>query len=130
MTTMEEVLRAIPDSALRDRVAYGWGLRTYRPMDYEDPAQVLVSQGGFTVPTIYRQGCLICMDPEYALMGMTLCRPCPVCNGHIPGDDTTCDDCAYDLMDGDYEIQTPVEAWYENSDDATYPDVYSKHTDE
>jgi hypothetical protein len=43
-----------------------------------------------------RTGCYICDDPEYALMGLPLCYPCPACGGHIPADDCVCDDCGRD----------------------------------
>lgn len=97
MTDIEDVLSAITDDGLRARVAEGWGLHQYTPMPQGDPAQALIASAGMTVPTIYRQGCYICMDPEFALMGMSLCRVCPDCGGHIPGDDVVCDDCHYDL---------------------------------
>lgn len=41
--------------------------------------------------TVYNPNCYICKDPEFALMGMTLCYPCPECGGHVPADDVTCE---------------------------------------
>jgi len=41
-------------------------------------------------------GCYICQDPEFALMGMPLCRKCPACGGHVQADDTVCWQCGLD----------------------------------
>lgn len=64
-----------------------------------------------------RPGCYICEDPEFELMGLPLCRPCPVCTllrnqptradggsrlvpyGHVPADDTACSDCDQDAQE-------------------------------
>lgn len=55
-----------------------------------------------TPQTVYRAGCYICEDDEFARMGMPLCKPCPKCEGgHIAADDTVCDKCGYDLYEED-----------------------------
>lgn len=41
--------------------------------------------------TVYNEKCYICRDPEFALMGLPLCYPCPECGAHVPADDTICD---------------------------------------
>lgn len=43
-----------------------------------------------------RSSCYICMDPDFARMGLPLCRTCPDCQGHVPADDTVCSDCGVD----------------------------------
>ncbi len=45
---------------------------------------------------IYRENCYICRDPDFAAMGMPLCRPCTFCQGHVPADDCVCTDCGKD----------------------------------
>lgn len=52
--------------------------------------------------TVYNERCYICRDPEFALMGLPLCYPCPVCGAHVPADDTTCDD-GHELEPEDWE---------------------------
>ena len=49
--------------------------------------------------TVYSEGCYICEDPEFALMGLPLCYPCSKCGGHVPADDCVCDDCETDQRD-------------------------------
>ena len=50
-----------------------------------------------TKTTVYNDRCYICRDPEFALMGLPLCKPCKhevdgvVCGAHIPADDVECD---------------------------------------
>lgn len=59
-------------------------------------------------------GCSICQDPEFAQMGLPLCRPCPECqrqgrgSGHIPADDSKCDVCEYEDGPDDYPQPAPV----------------------
>lgn len=65
----------------------------------DDPAYALLQDGYTSKPTIYRQGCYICEDPEFAQMGLPLCKPCPRCGGHVAADDSECDDCGLDTMD-------------------------------
>lgn len=79
-----------------------------RQMKTSDPAYFLLSGGHTSTPTVHRSGCYICEDPEYARMGLPLCKPCPECMrnaknegdmGHIPADEPVCDDCGYDLQE-------------------------------
>lgn len=55
-------------------------------------------------------GCYICRDPEFAQMGLPLCRPCPDCqrngrgSGHIPADDDGCSVCEYEDGPDDYPV--------------------------
>jgi len=44
-----------------------------------DPAFALLLDGFTTTPVVHQDGCYICEDPEYAQMGLPLCRPCPEC---------------------------------------------------
>jgi hypothetical protein len=53
----------------------------------------------------YRSDCYICRDPDFAQMGLPLCRKCAKCDGHIPADDTICSDCGNDEMDDYAEAQ-------------------------
>lgn len=63
-----------------------------KPMSSDDPAYFLLN-GPHSRPTIFKQGCYICEDIEFALMGLPLCRKCEHCGGHIAADDVRCDDC-------------------------------------
>lgn len=65
-------------------------------MQTGDPAYWMLSSGPVTPKTIHRDGCYICEDPEFAQMGLPLCKPCPSCGGHVPADDVVCDDCGDD----------------------------------
>lgn len=62
----------------------------------EDPAYALLLDEVTSTPVIYRAGCYICNDPEYARMGLPLCEICVKCKGHVPADDNMCDDCGFD----------------------------------
>ena len=77
-----------------------------RPLSPNDPAYFLLEQGRNdpskrSKVEVYKQGCHICEDPEFALMGLPLCYPCAQstvdgnvqCGGHIAADDTICDTC-------------------------------------
>lgn len=72
-----------------------------RPLPPNDPARQLLryNKSGKRVNrsepnmSIYREDCYICKDPEFAQLGMPLCRPCSVCGGHVATDDCVCDDC-------------------------------------
>lgn len=71
-----------------------------------DPAYKLLTDGVTSTPKVHRNTCYICEDPEFAQMGLPLCRPCPQCTGdsdqpkgHIAADDVTCDECGYDEQD-------------------------------
>jgi hypothetical protein len=69
-------------------------------MKPSDPAYWMLKDDFVTVPTIHRKGCYICEDPEFAQMGLPLCYPCPSCKtGHVPADDSECDDCGIDVQD-------------------------------
>lgn len=62
-----------------------------------DPAYQLLQDDFTSTPEVYREGCYICEDPEFAQMGLPLCKPCVVCEvGHVPADDIYCDDCDAD----------------------------------
>lgn len=43
------------------------------------------------VPGLYRETCYICTDPEFAMLGMSLCYACGECGGHVPADDVECE---------------------------------------
>jgi hypothetical protein len=62
----------------------------------DDMAHRLLTDDFTSTPIVHRDGCYICEDPEFAQMGLPLCRKCPKCGGHIAADDTVCDDCGYD----------------------------------
>lgn len=78
-------------------------------MKPSDPAYWMLKDGFASKPQVYRESCYICNDPEFAAMGLPLCRPCPECSktegkiGHIPADDEKCSEC------GAYE-EEPMEA--------------------
>jgi hypothetical protein len=68
-----------------------------RPLPDDDPAMhLLLDEYVSAVADVHRDSCYICRDPEFAQMGMPLCRPCPECGGHVPADDSVCDDCGHD----------------------------------
>lgn len=47
-----------------------------------DPAFWMLLDGHTSTAVVYLEGCYICEDPEFAQMGMPLCRPCPECVRH------------------------------------------------
>lgn len=53
-----------------------------------------------STPVIFKEGCYICEDPDYRRMGLPLCRRCTKCGGHVAADDTICDDCGHDALEG------------------------------
>ena len=81
------------------------------PLPPGDPAQWMLSRGRAedwavatgqldesertwvtkTHPEIYKSTCYICIDEEFALMGMPVCKPCPMCGVHWAADDGECD---------------------------------------
>ena len=81
------------------------------PLPLDDPAYFMLQRGidevegrrpntGWvtqTHPEIYSESCYICRDPEFALMGLPVCKPCPVlidgqpCGAHWAADDAECD---------------------------------------
>lgn len=75
-------------------------------MRTDDPAYWMLSDGKTTSTTVYDEKCYICRDPEFAQMGLPLCKPCPVCTakegkdaGHVPADDTVCTVCGADAYE-------------------------------
>lgn len=70
-------------------------------MQTSDPTYWMLKDGKTTTPTVHKDGCYICEDPEFAQMGLPLCYPCAKCKGHVAADDTYCDDCGTDQ----YELQ-------------------------
>ena len=75
-----------------------------------DPAYALLLNGHTSTPEVFRIGCYICEDPEFAQMGLPLCQQCPFCKartsrqvfkeyGHVAADDSECDDCGRDVRD-------------------------------
>lgn len=80
----------------------------YRPLPASDPAYWMLQkgladeaegkEGWVTKTTAYNERCYICRDPEFALMGLPLCKPCNVvvdgvvCGAHTPADDCVCDE--------------------------------------
>lgn len=85
------------------------------PLPLDDPAAWMLQRGideaegrrentGWvtkTHPEIYNPNCYICRDPEFALMGLPVCKPCPICGAHWAADDGVCDE-GCDVM-GYYE---------------------------
>lgn len=66
------------------------------PLREDDPAYWLLERGiadpsQRSTTTVFKSGCYICEDPEFALMGLPLCYPCKECGGHVPADDTRCE---------------------------------------
>lgn len=84
----------------------------------EDPAFALLHDGPTTDPEVYRRGCFICEDPEFARMGLPLCRACPTCSandaepgsGHIAADDSVCDVCHRDEETGEVDEDAALAA--------------------
>lgn len=77
------------------------------PMRPDDPAYFLLTDDYTTTPVVHDPNCYICLDPEFAQMGLPLCRPCPKCSeqpdkdielfaGHISADDAICTSCGYE----------------------------------
>jgi len=76
--------------------------RTLGPDDPGDPAYFLLERGRNdpskrTPVIIKKDGCYICEDPEFSMMGLPVCKPCPVlvdglpCGQHWAADDCVCD---------------------------------------
>lgn len=63
-----------------------------KPMSPDDPAYWMLFDGHETIPDpdIYEVTCSICRDPEFAQMGLPLCRPCEICGDHVAADDCVC----------------------------------------
>jgi len=74
------------------------------PLKPNDPAYWMLEEGrrkvesgeGIKRSGVYNPNCYICLDPEFALMGLPLCSPCTftddgvVCGAHTPADDVEC----------------------------------------
>jgi hypothetical protein len=73
----------------------------------DDPAYALLQDDYTSTPVVHRRGCYICEDPEFAQMGLPLCRKCPSCGGHVAADDTVCDDCGEDEYEAWLASQHP-----------------------
>ena len=86
-------------------------------MRTNDPAYWMLEQGREdpskrSQPTVYRGGCYICRDEEFALMGLPLCWACYVCGGHVAADDTRCDECTHDHSEGPSDLSVyQVTSW-------------------
>ena len=95
-------------------------------MRKDDPAYWMLHDGVETKPVVHSDTCYICRDPEFAQMGLPLCRRCPACNGHIAADDTVCDSCGLD----DHHFWETVEAnrrdWIAAVFSTGYPDYEHK----
>lgn len=69
----------------------------------QDPNIFSVKKAG----VLHDDSCYICLDPEFAQMGMPLCYPCEACtanpdvphSGHVPADDTLCTVCGSDAYE-------------------------------
>jgi hypothetical protein len=66
-----------------------------------DPAYDLLRDDYRSTPVVHRRTCYICIDMEFARMGLPLCSPCCQCAakgnaGHIPADNPECDDCEHE----------------------------------
>lgn len=75
----------------------------------DDPAYWLLTDENthHSVPnqSIFRENCYICRDPEFAQMGLPLCKPCEACGGHVAADDTECWDCGEDAQELYYKAR-------------------------
>lgn len=74
------------------------------PLRPDDPCYWMLERGrkepsARTPKTVHRDGCYICEDPEFSLMGLPLCMPCMVCGGHVAADEMHCDGCGADQED-------------------------------
>lgn len=71
-----------------------------------DPAREMLDKVPVTKQKVHRATCYICIDREFARLGMPLCNVCCQCSakalagaGHIAADDTQCDDCGHELCE-------------------------------
>ena len=67
------------------------------------PMERVLYNDGYTSSTrVYDENCYICRDPDFARMGLPLCRECDDCKengrglGHVAADDTECTVCGWD----------------------------------
>lgn len=76
---------------------------TSQPLRANDPAAWMLGDDHPTSkPQVHSSSCYICLDPEFARMGLPLCRSCEQCGegkGHVPADDDTCTVCGHIEMD-------------------------------
>ena len=77
----------------------------------DDPAQMLLQNPDvYTIPEVYDENCYICNDPEFAQMGLPLCKSCPDCGdgkGHVPADDVSCTVCGSSSLYDAYMSDQP-----------------------
>jgi len=75
-----------------------------KKMKPNDPAYWMLFDGFESKPNleIYDPNCYICNDPEFAQMGLPLCRPCLICKAHVAADDCVCNN-------GHAQPQDPLE---------------------
>jgi hypothetical protein len=79
------------------------------PMKPSDPAYWMLFDEFTTTPVVHADHCYICNDPEFAQMGLPLCKKCPNCVrtgaglGHIPADDPVCTVCNWEEGPDDYD---------------------------
>jgi hypothetical protein len=72
--------------------------------DLTPAEQILYDDSHTSTPVVHDENCYICTDPDFAQMGLPLCRPCPECTqggepkGHVPADDTVCTVCGHDTQ--------------------------------
>jgi hypothetical protein len=84
-----------------------WMLQTGKRLEAEGvTGDLVVGPDWLQEKEVHRDGCYICEDPEFRLMGLPLCKACPQCSaegnnvlGHIAADDEECDDCGYNLRE-------------------------------
>lgn len=88
------------------------GLTQSTQMHPSDPAYWMLKDGRTSTPSVVDSSCYICNDPEFAQMGLPLCKPCPYCTqeagvaaGHVPADDECCSVC-----------QKSLRVWYEEQE--------------
>lgn len=87
---------------------------TFGPDDAGDPAYCLLTDDFTSTPVVHDDNCYICRDPEFAAMGLPLCRKCPECvrkgrgDGHIAADDNHCSACGYEDGPEDYDTGEPA----------------------
>ena len=68
-----------------------------RPLPLNDPARWMLEDSFTSTPVVFDPDCSICLDPEFAQMGLPLCKECKHCdNGHVAADDTRCSICGED----------------------------------
>lgn len=103
MQELNDLAAALDDGTWADDHGTIWRMGETVPITVtrdDDLASILLHDGYTTTPEAHRRGCYICEDPEFAQMGLPLCRKCPFCGGHIAADDSRCDDCGRDELEG------------------------------